>query len=112
MNPFSKEIMIICFLTVQTIILKSMLLVRISRKAPKEKRTDPIIGQALLLDSDLVPLAMEMYPGNEEKPYIRKIIEDMKQRHRVSGRTVQVADKGLNCARNIRAAIDGDGYIF
>ena len=85
------------------------------QKGPsKEKRTDPIIGQALLLDSDLVPLAMEMYPGNEsEKPYIRKIIEDMKQRHRVSGRTVQVADKGLNCARNIRAAIDGgDGYIF
>ena len=85
------------------------------QKGPsKENKHEPIIGQALLLDADLVPLAMQMYPGNEsEKPYIRKIIEDMKQRHRVSGRTVQVADKGLNCARNIRSAIDsGDGYIF
>ena len=81
----------------------------------KENRHDPIIGQALLLDADLVPLAMQMYPGNEsEKPYIRKIVEDMKQRYKVSGRTVQVADKGLNCARNIHAAAveADDGYIF
>ena len=86
------------------------------QKGPsKENRHDPIIGQALLLDSDLVPLAMQMYPGNEsEKPYIRKIIEEMKQRYKVSGRTIQVADKGLNCARNIYAAVKeaNDGYIF
>lgn len=86
------------------------------QKGPsKENRHDPIIGQALLLDADLVPLAMQMYPGNEsEKPYIRKTIEDMKQRYKVSGRTVQVADKGLNCARNIYAAVKeaDDGYIF
>ena len=38
----------------------------------------------------------------------------MKQRYNVSGRTVQVADKGLNCARNIHAAVveSRDGYIF
>ena len=56
-----------------------------------------------------------MYPGNEsEKPYIRKVIEEMKQRHNVSGKTIQVADKGLNCARNIYAAVKeaNDGYIF
>lgn len=86
------------------------------QKGPsKENRKDPIIGQALLLDGDLVPLAMQMYPGNEsEKPYIRKIIEEMKQRYKVSGKTVQVADKGLNCARNIYAAVKeaDDGYIF
>ena len=86
------------------------------QKGPsKENRKEPIIGQALLLDGDLVPLAMQMYPGNEsEKPYIRKIIEEMKQRHKVSGKTVQVADKGLNCARNIYAAVReaDDGYIF
>lgn len=86
------------------------------QKGPsKENRRDPIIGQALLLDSDLVPLAMQMYPGNEsEKPYIRKIIEEMKQRYKVTGRTVQVADKGLNCAKNIYAAAveANDGYIF
>lgn len=86
------------------------------QKGPsKENRHSPIIGQALLLDSDLVPLGMQMYPGNEsEKPYIRKIIEEMKQKYNVPGRTVQVADKGLNCARNIYAAVveANDGYIF
>jgi transposase len=86
------------------------------QKGPsKENRHDPIIGQALLLDADLVPVAMQMYPGNEsEKPYIRKTIEDMKRRYKVSGKTVQVADKGLNCARNIYAAVKeaDDGYIF
>ena len=86
------------------------------QKGPsKENKHDPIIGQALLLDADLVPLAMQMYPGNEsEMPYIRKIVEEMKQRYKVSGKTVQVADKGLNCARNIYAAVKeaDDGYIF
>lgn len=86
------------------------------QKGPsKENRHDPVIGQALLLDADLVPVAMQMYPGNEsEKPYIRKVIEEMKSRYKVSGKTVQVADKGLNCARNIYAAVKeaNDGYIF
>ena len=86
------------------------------QKGPsKENKHEPIIGQALLLDADLIPLAMQMYPGNEsEKPYIRKIVEEMKQRYHVSGKTIQVADKGLNCARNIYAAVKeaDDGYIF
>ncbi len=83
--------------------------------ASKENRKEPIIGQALLLDADLVPIAMQMYPGNEsEKPYIRKLVQEMKQRYKVGSRTVQVADKGLNCARNIYAAVveAKDGYIF
>ena len=87
-----------------------------TQKDPSKKnRHEPIIGQALLLDADLVPLAMQMYPGNEsEKPYIRKIIQEMKQRYKVDGKNVQVADKGLNCARNIYAAVveTKDGYIF
>ncbi len=86
------------------------------QKGPsKENKHEPIIGQALLLDANLVPVAMQMYPGNEsEKPYIRKTIEEMKSRYKVLGKTVQVADKGLNCARNIYAAVKeaNDGYIF
>ena len=86
------------------------------QKGPsKENKHEPIIGQALLLDADLVPVAMQMYPGNEsEKPYIRKMLEEMKTRYKVSGKTVQVADKGLNCARNIYAAVKeaDDGYLF
>lgn len=86
------------------------------QKGPsKENRRSPIIGQALLLDGDMIPLSMQMYPGNEsEKPYIRTVIEEMKQRCNVNGRTIQVADKGLNCARNIYSAVkeSNDGYIF
>lgn len=86
------------------------------QKGPsKENKHSPIIGQALLLDADLIPVAMQMYPGNEsEKPYIRKVIEEMKSRYKVSGKTIQIADKGLNCARNIYATVKeaNDGYIF
>lgn len=83
--------------------------------ASKENRKEPIIGQALLLDANLIPIAMQMYPGNNsEKPYIRQLIQEMKQRYKVKTKTVQVADKGLNCARNIYAAVieAKDGYIF
>ena len=86
------------------------------QKGPsKENRHEPIIGQALLLDEDLVPLSMRMFPGNQsEKPHLRSVIEEMKSRCKVTGKTVQVADKGLNCARNIYAAVKEacDGYIF
>ena len=86
------------------------------RKGPsKEGRHDPIIGQSLLLDADMIPLDMELYPGNEsEKPLLRRRIEDMKSRNGVGGRVIQVADKGLNCARNVYAAVKeaDDGYIF
>ena len=81
----------------------------------KENQNSPIIGQALLLESDMIPVGMRMYPGNEsEKPYLREAIDEMKQRYNVNGKTIQVADKGLNCARNIYAAVveSSDGYIF
>ena len=86
------------------------------QKGPsKENRKEPIIGQALLLDANQIPLSMEMYPGNQsEKPYIRKMIEEMKTKYNVKGRTIQVADKGLNCAKNIYSATKeaNDGYVF
>ena len=81
----------------------------------KEERHLPIISQALLLDEEQIPLAMNMFPGNEsEKPQIRKTIDDLKQRFDITSKIVQVADKGLNCARNIYAATveARDGYIF
>ena len=81
----------------------------------KEERKCPIIGQALLLDADMIPIDTEFYPGNQsEKPFIRKKVEEMKAKNNVEGRVIQVADKGLNCARNIYAAVKeaNDGYIF
>jgi hypothetical protein len=52
--------------------------------------------------------------NESEKPKIRQTIEDLKTRFDINTRIVQVADKGLNCARNIYAAsIEAhDGYIF
>lgn len=88
----------------------------LQRKGPsKEQRRSPIIGQALMLDAEQIPIDTEFYPGNEsEKPYLRKRIEAMRERNHVTGRVVQVADKGLNCAANIHAAVieADDGYIF
>lgn len=85
------------------------------RKGPsKENKKEPIVGLGLLLDAKQIPIGMKMYPGNEsEKPVIRNIIDDLKQRNHINGRTIQVADKGLNCLNNILHALKaGDGYIF
>lgn len=85
------------------------------RKGPsKERRKDPIVGLGLLLDANQIPVGMKMFPGNQsEKPVIRNVIDELKKRHSVSGRTIQIADKGLNCAENIFHALEnGDGYIF
>ena len=85
------------------------------RKGPsKENKKEPIIGMGLLLDANQIPIGMKLYPGNEsEKPILRNIIDDLKKRNSISGKTIQVADKGLNCAENIVHALkSGDGYIF
>ncbi len=85
------------------------------RKGPsKENRHDPIVGMGLLLDANQIPIGMKLYPGNEsEKPVMREVIDGLKTRNNISGRTIQVADKGLNCANNIVHALkSGDGYIF
>ncbi len=85
------------------------------KKGPsKENRRDPLIGMGLLLDGDQVPLAAKFFPGNEsEKPVIREVISEMKKRHHITGKIVQVADKGLNSTKNIVEALkNGDGYLY
>lgn len=80
----------------------------------KENRTDPIIGMALMLDENQLPICMKMYPGNEiEKPKLHNMLNDLRKRHNITGKTIQVADKGLNCSNNIVSALlNEDGYIF
>jgi transposase len=80
----------------------------------KEKRTDPIVSLGLLLDANLIPIGMKLFPGNEsEKPVIRDIISELKQKNFINGKTIRVADKGLNSAENIYHTLkNGDGYIF
>lgn len=79
----------------------------------KEKRTDPIVGMALLLDHDLLPYQMEVFPGNEsEKPHLPKSILKVREEKGKKTKIIQVADKGLNCAENIYKCKENDGYIF
>ena len=85
------------------------------KKGPsKENKKEPIVGLGLLLDSNQIPIGMKMYPGNEsEKPLLRDVIDQLKAQHNITGKTVHVADKGLNCAKNIASSKkNGDGYLF
>jgi len=85
------------------------------RKGPsKENKKEPIVGLGLLLDSHQIPIGMKMYPGNEsEKPVLRDVIGQLKAQNNVTGKTIHVADKGLNCAQNIAfSKQNGDGYLF
>lgn len=84
------------------------------RGPSKENRRDPIVGMGLLLDAQMLPVGMKIFPGNEsEKPVMRDLIHDLKSRNNIKGRTIQIADKGLNCAKiSIEAIDNGDGYLF
>jgi len=85
------------------------------KKGPsKENRKDPLVGLGLLLDHNQIPVGMKLYPGNEsEKPVLREVIDQLKQQNNITGRTIHVADKGINCAQNIAfSKRNGDGYLF
>ena len=85
------------------------------KKGPsKENKREPLVGLGLLLDANQIPISMRVFPGNEsERPKLRQLISEMKSAGGIKGRTIQVADKGLNCAENIYEAIKRrDGYIF
>lgn len=85
------------------------------KKGPsKENRKEPILGMGLLLDNNQIPIGMKLFPGNEsEKPKLREIVEEIKIQNEIEGKVIQVADKGLNCAKNIyEATKNKDGYIF
>lgn len=68
----------------------------------------------LLLDANQIPVGMKLYPGNKsEKPVIRNTLNELKSQNDITGKVIQIADKGLNCARNIHEArSNGDGYLF
>lgn len=80
----------------------------------KENHQGAIISMGLLLDADAIPLYYKLFPGNQsEKPILNDVISSMKNVCDVKGKTIRVADKGLNCTENIiNAHISGDGYIY
>ena len=73
------------------------------RKQEPEKnhRPDPIVKMGLLMGKNGIPLAFDLFPGNEsEKVHMRPIINRVKNEFN-SGRIIFVADRGLNTSDNI-----------
>lgn len=96
------------------------ILVKNYRKRGPEKnhRPDPIIELGLLMDSNDIPLAYNLFPGNEsEKLSLRPLFKNTKAKFGL-GRTIVVADRGLNTSDNIfflagkNDKPNADGYIY
>lgn len=88
------------------------------RGPEKNHRPDPIIEMGLLMDSNDIPLTYDLFPGNEsEKLSLRPIHKRTKNRFNL-GRTIVVADRGLNTSDNIYFLAGKndkknlDGYVY
>ena len=88
------------------------------RGPEKNHRPDPIVEMGLLMDSNDIPLAYDLFPGNEsEKLSLRPINKRTKNRFNL-GRTIVVADRGLNTSDNIYFLAGKndkknlDGYVY
>ena len=88
------------------------------RGPEKNHRPDPIIEMGLLMDSSNIPLSFDLFPGNEsEKLSLLPITRKTKINCKI-GRTVIVADRGLNTSDNIYFLAGKnhnsnlDGYIY
>lgn len=90
------------------------------RGPEKNHRPDPIVEMGLLMDRNGIPIAYDLFPGNEsEKVHMRPIIDRVKRDYG-DGRIIYVADRGLNTSDNIYK-INGsnksdhnecDGYVY
>ena len=90
------------------------------RGPEKNHRPDPIVEMGLLMDRNGIPLAFDLFPGNEsEKVHMRPIINRVKNEFSNS-RIIFVADRGLNTSDNIYY-LNGDnkgdnnqrdGYVY
>ncbi len=90
------------------------------RGPEKNHRPDPIVEMGLLMDKNGIPLAFDLFPGNEsEKVHMRPIINRVKNGFE-NGRVIFVADRGLNTSDNIYF-LNGDnkgdynprdGYVY
>lgn len=90
------------------------------RGPEKNHHPDPIVEMGLLMDRNGIPLAFDLFPGNEsEKVHMRPIINRIKQDFS-NTRIIFVADRGLNTSDNIYY-LNGDnkcdvnqrdGYVY
>lgn len=71
------------------------------RGPEKNHRPDPIVEMGLLMDSSNIPLAYDLFPGNQsEKTSLMPILKRIKSDFGL-GRTIVVADRGLNTSDNV-----------
>jgi hypothetical protein len=71
------------------------------RGPEKNHRPDPIVEMGLMIDRSGIPVAYDLFPGNEsEKVHMRPIVNRMKERFS-DMRIIFVADRGLNTSDNI-----------
>ena len=90
------------------------------RGPEKNHRPDPIIEMGLLMDSTGIPLSYDLFPGNEsEKLSLIPILNRTKKDFNL-GRTIVVADRGLNTSDNIikiagislEQSLKMNGYVY
>ncbi len=90
------------------------------RGPEKNHRPDPIVEMGLLMDRKGIPLAFDLFPGNEsEKVHMRPLVSRIKNEF-TDTRIIFVADRGLNTSDNIYYLNgdnkgDGnqrDGYVY
>lgn len=83
------------------------------RGPSKEKRSEPIVQMGLFTDDQGIPIAYQLFPGNNIdqttlRPAMKKSIDKLK-----FGRVIIVADGGLNSDKNIAHILSaGNGYIL
>jgi len=79
----------------------------------KEHRPDPIVQMGLLMDTQGIPIFYDLFPGNSNDcETLLPVLDKVKKDYQV-GRTIIVADKGVNTADNIAfSLIRGDGYVY
>ena len=90
------------------------------RGPEKNHRPDPIIEMGLLMDASGIPIAYNLFPGNEsEKLSLVPEINRLKNKFNFD-RTIVVADRGLNCSDNIleiagtslETSLKKNGYVY
>ncbi len=90
------------------------------RGPEKNHRPDPIVEMGLLMDRNGIPVAYDLFPGNEsEKVHMRPIINRVKNKFSDT-RIIFVADRGLNTSDNIYwlngdnkgETNSRDGYVY
>ena len=88
------------------------------RGPEKNNRPDPIIEMGLMMDATDIPISYDLFPGNESEKLSLLPLTKKTKRNCNLGRTVIVADRGLNTSDNIYFLAGKnhhsnlDGYIY